>query len=48
MDIVVEGIDIYYLVIDKCDWKKCVYDLFEIVGLSKEYVNCYFYEFLGG
>ncbi|HDJ4004910.1 TPA: ATP-binding cassette domain-containing protein [Staphylococcus aureus] len=48
MDIVAEGIDIHHLATDKRDRKKRVYDLLEIVGLSKEHANRYPHEFSGG
>lgn len=48
MDIVAEGIDIHHLATDKRDRKKCVYDLLETVGLSKEHANRYPHEFSGG
>lgn len=47
-DIIVEGIDIYGLVKSKKECMDCVYELLNIVGLNKEYVNCFLYEFLGG
>lgn len=48
MDIVAEGLDIHHLYSSQEERAKKVYDMLELVGLSKEHANRYPHQFSGG
>lgn len=48
MDIIAEGLDIHHLYSSKEEREQKVYDILELVGLSKEHANRYPHQFSGG
>lgn len=48
MDIIAEGLDIHHLYSSEEERKQKVYDILELVGLSKEHANRYPHQFSGG
>ncbi len=48
MDIIAEGLDIHHLYTTKAEREQKVYDILELVGLSKEHANRYPHQFSGG
>lgn len=48
LDIIAEGLDIHHLYNTKEERDQKVYDILELVGLSKEHANRYPHQFSGG
>lgn len=48
MDIIAEGLDIHHLYSSRQEREQKVYDILELVGLSKEHANRYPHQFSGG